>query len=781
MSGKTKAHGPSSPTLSSSSVEDGVSSSSHSKLGRKETEHKRRVVENQYYDELTTLLSMISERDVLKKMDKVTTLKEAVICIRVYFDLALKTVPPPNPSDTPSKMDLSSCPTPQGSGISPDLFSKGEMLSFFLDAHDSFLIIISETGRILYATELVTSLLGQMQSRLVGQNIYTYVHSRHTAVIQSLFAMSGEAEGKKVGDVPLLVFPSRQFTAHFKLYTGETSYDQQYLPFSCLSFLRKWEEPPATPRAGRRRSPCVVIIGKLPTSMTPLDLAVSTNDVNFEFEMRISRKGHIIDVAKHAELVCGFSAAEMIGTLFFEYVDPYHIADVGDSIAKFLSEGVGMTTPYRIRTKGGRRIWMISKGYLSYDPWNNKLNHVLLANRVLGCDQVLPEHRFYQDSKHMPDQNGRECYVPDLDTPTPISSVSPPPVPRTSRVFTPRANASTHPAPLRAQTRGDRFLTPQSNAVAYQVGGGGNAPQQKRNTPQQRGNAPQRRTRGDAFPAGGGTELKNPASTPGGDQEALKKRLLEYEKSLMEREQQLSQQKMQFMNQAEKMMHQLSQVGGSSQALNPSSIMDMITNMETCVGSPMMSSAPSPAAYSALSPHSSISAPSPRSVMSMEDPSYQWEQRHPLHMAADQLYINSPPTAMPPTAMPPTAMPPAPHKNPSQNFSAPTVPLYPDNLSPQMPMMGAMDGSMGFPSLVDHNAQFYQQQQQQQQLQQQLHQQGRMLPPGMDIGTSGGVSMGPAGGGVSMGPAGGGIPMAGERPANNFDLSDILNSTSASN
>lgn len=394
---------------------------------------------NQYFDELITLLAMVSERNIPRKMDKATTLKEAVNCIRIYYELGktgslseeLPKVEPVGSEDI----------TALDPKFKPCFLSGGEILSFILEAHDTFLIIISESGRILYSTELITSLLGHMQTRLVGQNIFDYVLEEDKELIVEMFKPSDPSAGVQIPDSPVIQYPCQTFQCHLKLYSGETSLFPQYLPFSCLWFLRQWSksaEPanssqppsPVDPDAPSPAAPelqsCILLLGKLPTSLTLIDLPISTNDVNFEFEMRVSREGTIIHVDKHAMLVFGFTPSEVIGSSIFEYVDPYHIVQVGEAMAGFLSSGIGTTTPYRILSKGNRYIWLISKGYLSYNPWNHKPDHILLSNRVLGCDHVLPEHRFFRSRKLLPDLEGEESYTPPASQ-LPVSVSSPPP------------------------------------------------------------------------------------------------------------------------------------------------------------------------------------------------------------------------------------------------------------------------------------------------------------------------------------------------------------------
>lgn len=396
------------------------------KRGRKESEQRRRVMMNQYFDEMIILLSMISERKIPKKIDKASILHEAVKCLRTYSDLTVMTKPRPKPKGKGGSKIKEVKPR----GMCPDIISIGDVLHFFLDAHDTFLILISESGHILYATELVTSLLGHMQTRLVGQNIFDYVLESDKSILLDMFNPHNAKPTALQPDSHVSSYPSRSFKCHFSMYSGETCSLPQHLPFMCLSYLRHWNKtelpasPPLSPLEGAEDKDLVphsgtssqhqacVLLGKLPTHLTFLDLPVGVNDVNFTFDMRISKEGNIINIDAHAVLLLGYTVAELVGSRFFDYINPYHLTEVGDHMTEFFNNGRGTTNPYRFFTKGGRYIWLLSKGYLSYNPWNHKPDHILLYNRILGCDHVLPEYRFFRSRTFLPDLDGEELYNP---------------------------------------------------------------------------------------------------------------------------------------------------------------------------------------------------------------------------------------------------------------------------------------------------------------------------------------------------------------------------------
>ncbi len=378
------------------------------KRGRKESEQKRRVLMNQYFDELIVLLMLLGQKHVPQKMDKVATLKETIACLKVYYQLTHLEMPLSLPKDQISKY----------------VISRGDALSLFLNSQDSFLVLVSESGRIMFSNSLVTSLLGYTQTKLIGQNWYDLVHEKDKELFQSLFKSSN---GQHFSGSAMTVFPARKCTLHIQLYPGETGGQPQYLPFKCLSHHRECsiselaqQEPFSPGEVSGSVSPLldkqqnfIVLIGKLPTSLSYIDLPIGTNDVNFDFELRVSKEGRIISIEEPAILIIGYSCSEIIGTSFFDYVDPYHLSDIAESISSLTKTGLGVTSPYRFMTKSGRYIWLISKAYTSYDPWINKPDHILFTNRVLSSDQVLPEHRFFRSRKLLPDPEcEREYTIP---------------------------------------------------------------------------------------------------------------------------------------------------------------------------------------------------------------------------------------------------------------------------------------------------------------------------------------------------------------------------------
>lgn len=369
---------------------------------RKESEHRRRLMMNQYYDELVTLLSMVCDRITPRRMDKSSTLQETVGLIRLYYDLEKQ----PGGAKIPSK-------------YKPEFMNRGEATSFLLDALNAFLMLVSDNGCILYTTDFLTSLTGHLPTRTVGQSIYDCIHEESHLFIKSMF-QTPPPPTNVADDSPIIAYPSTSFKCQFKIYNTDTTSLPAYQRFSCLAYLRKWKEVPEEilldinghPNGGHPSLSCLLILGKLDSNNVTIDCPITSNEANFQFDFRISKEAKVLDLSEHASLVLGYTSMELVGSVFFDYVDPMHLYKLSESFSMFMNKGLGVSKPYRLMTKSGRYIWVVSKGFLSYNPWNHKPDHILLQCKVLGCDEILSECRFLQDKQFLPDMSGLENYKP---------------------------------------------------------------------------------------------------------------------------------------------------------------------------------------------------------------------------------------------------------------------------------------------------------------------------------------------------------------------------------
>lgn len=408
---------------SPNSEEDSLYSSSSPKhVVRKESEQRRRVMMNQYFDELVMLLTVVTDRVAHRKMDKVTTLQETVRIMKLYYNLDKE-------DDKDSVQEYR-----------PGFLSRGEILHFLMNSLSAFMMVVSGEGKILYLTDLISSLTGHLPPKLIGQSIYDYIHSDDKEKMAEVFKPPQDQAGVQIHGSPIVGYPSRELNCRFKMYMTESSSSADCSKdFNCLAYLRTWQEPPSqedssppTPSqpflsCGEDPSACVLLLVRPTKSLSIIDHPITTNDVNFQFDLRISKEGKILDIDKQASLVLGYTNWELSGCSFFDYVHSYHVVKVGEIISSVLNKGIGVTQPYRLQTKSNQYLWVVSKGYLSCNPWNHKPDHILFQSKVLGSDEILPEYREAANNYIKMEDHIDEVYQPSLIPLSSPSAVEPPP------------------------------------------------------------------------------------------------------------------------------------------------------------------------------------------------------------------------------------------------------------------------------------------------------------------------------------------------------------------
>ena len=389
---------------SSSGVDDGQLPK-EKETTRRASEKKRRDEVNLCMDELITLLTMSGDRSCPKRLDKASVLKECCRFVRFYHNLS------------------SAASEGTEKNYRPSFVSRGRAFSDLLDSLDAFSFVVSRSGQILFATEMMLSCLGFTHRLMVGHSINEFLHREDCAALGELFT---EANNISVVQ-PNCLYPSKQFTCRFRLNTEDSRIGVSciLMTFASFVYMRTWSSENTTsmesveeatgfeqPETKHPHDLCMILVA-IPASITHRDIPLLSNEFSFMFQLRISKEGTVLDLDKHASAVLGYTQDEMLGSSFFEYVHPYHVASFGESFSMFLEQGYGSTNPFRLSSKGGRWIWITSNGYATYNPWNQKGEHIMLECKVLGIDEVDAKQKIWVDTNYVPKVSGTPL---DLET-----------------------------------------------------------------------------------------------------------------------------------------------------------------------------------------------------------------------------------------------------------------------------------------------------------------------------------------------------------------------------
>ena len=395
MSNKKRPLLPQSSAMSSGSSSSGVDDGQlpKDKDTRRASEKKRRDEVNLCMDELITLLTMSGDRSCPKRLDKASILKECCRFVRFYHNLSA----------------VASEGTERN--YKPSFVTRGRAFSDLLDSLDAFSLVVSRSGQILFATEMMLACLGFTHRLMVGHSINEFLHKDDCAALGELFTEANSNSAVK----PHCLYPSKRVMCRFRLNTEDSRIGVSciLMTFASFIYMRIWssdgtssesaEEVTAfeQPETKHAQDLCMILVA-IPSSITHRDVPLLSNEFSFMFQLRISKEGTILDLDKHTPAVLGYTQDEIIGSSLFEYVHPYHVASFGESMSMFIEQGYGSTNPFRLSSKGGRWIWITSNGYATYNPWNQKGEHVMLECKVLGIDEVDAKQKLWVDSNYVP-------------------------------------------------------------------------------------------------------------------------------------------------------------------------------------------------------------------------------------------------------------------------------------------------------------------------------------------------------------------------------------------
>ena len=365
---------------------------------RRASEKKRRDEVNLGMDELITLLTISGDGSCPKTLDRASVLKECCKFVRFYHNL--------------------SAATSEGTerNYKPSFITRGRAFSDLLDSLDAFSFVVSRSGQILFATEMMLSCLGFTHRLMVGHSINEFLHKEDCAALGELFTEASNSGSVKR---PNYLYPSKQVKCRFRLNTEDCRMGVSciLMTFTSYIYMRMWSSDGATssasaeeaavfeqPESKHVKNLCLILVA-IPSSITQRDVPLLSNDSSFVFQLRISKEGTVLDLDKHSSAVLGYTQDEILGSSLFEYVHPYHVASFGESVSVFIEQGYGSTNPFRLSSKGGRWIWVTSKGLATYNPWNQKGEHVVLECKVLGIDEVDTKQKLWVDSNYVPKIN----------------------------------------------------------------------------------------------------------------------------------------------------------------------------------------------------------------------------------------------------------------------------------------------------------------------------------------------------------------------------------------
>ncbi|XP_073692821.1 aryl hydrocarbon receptor nuclear translocator 2-like [Garra rufa] len=403
-----------------------------------EIERRRRNKMTQYITELSDMVPTCSA--LARKPDKLTILRMAV---------------------SHMKSMRGTGNTSTDGAYKPSFLTEQELKHLILEAADGFLFVVAaETGRVIYVSDSVTPVLNQPQSEWFGSTLFEQVHpddvdklreqlstsensmtewkdfstirsapggfsschriSSETAssllkgMSANLFMeiTSGfsnpELLSYRCGSAPLDHISLNRLSSMRKRYRNglgpSKEGEAQYSVVHCTGYIKAW--PPAgmtipdeDTEAGQTSKYCLVAIGRLQVTSSPVSMDMNGLSVPTEFLSRHNSDGIITFVDPRCINVIGYQPQDLLGKDILEFCHPEDQSHLRESFQQVVKlKGQVLSVMYRFRMKN--REWMLirTSSFTFQNPYSDEIEYIICTNT--NVKYVKPSHLISLEHTH---------------------------------------------------------------------------------------------------------------------------------------------------------------------------------------------------------------------------------------------------------------------------------------------------------------------------------------------------------------------------------------------
>ncbi|XP_040010891.1 aryl hydrocarbon receptor nuclear translocator 2 isoform X2 [Xiphias gladius] len=366
-----------------------------------EIERRRRNKMTQYITELSDMVPTCSA--LARKPDKLTILRMAV---------------------SHMKSMRGTGNTSTDGAYKPSFLTEQELKHLILEAADGFLFVVAaETGRVIYVSDSVTPVLNQPQSEWFGSTLYEQVHPDDVDKLREQLStsensMTGRILDLKTGTVKkegqqssmrMCMGSRRSFICRMRCGSAPLDHislnrlsnmrkryrnglgpskegEAQYSVVHCTGYIKAW--PPAgmtipeeDTEAGQTGKYCLVAIGRLQVTSSPVSMDMNGLSVPTEFLSRHNSDGVITFVDPRCINVIGYQPQDLLGKDILEFCHPEDQSHLRESFQQVVKlKGQVLSVMYRFRMKN--REWMLirTSSFTFQNPYSDEIEYIICTN-----------------------------------------------------------------------------------------------------------------------------------------------------------------------------------------------------------------------------------------------------------------------------------------------------------------------------------------------------------------------------------------------------------------
>lgn len=277
-------------------------------------------------------------------------------------------------------------------------------------------MIFSSNGRIYYASESVSSLLGYLPSELTNSSIYEITYEEDQSLLYNiLLNPSPVLDHHQIKEEHQV-----SFTCHIKRGSLDLQEEPTYERVRFVGYFRSNSDIESLLPSNRYSSSTsdskVIFVGTgrllTPHLIQYMSLVDSTK---LEFTSRHSLEWKFLFLDHRAPPIIGYLPFEVLGTSGYDY---YHVDDLDKVVScheSLMKKGEGTSCHYRFLTKGQQWIWLQTRFYIDYNQWNSKPEFIVCTHKVVSYTEVLKQLKKLKDG---PNQETTESITAAVITPT---------------------------------------------------------------------------------------------------------------------------------------------------------------------------------------------------------------------------------------------------------------------------------------------------------------------------------------------------------------------------
>lgn len=266
-------------------------------------------------------------------------------------------------------------------------------LSLLFQALEGFLMVVFQTGEIIFLSENVTKHLGPPQMELIGQSLFDLIHPcDHEEIREILHFKNDTAKRKNRTENDFFIRMKCTLTNHGKTVNLKSA------SWKVMHCMGKTKLFPSFQGTMKGCWGCLVLLCE------PIPFP---NDLEATLSSKMLLTRHSMDMRftfcdKSVKDAIGYEEKELLGHSVYRYCHALDVHHIKKSHRNLFTKGQVSTKQYRMLAKHGGYIWMQTDATVIYNGCNTQPHCVICMNHILSGPMETDLILSIEQAAHLP-------------------------------------------------------------------------------------------------------------------------------------------------------------------------------------------------------------------------------------------------------------------------------------------------------------------------------------------------------------------------------------------